>query len=319
METWLKPSLSDGHVNIDGFQIIRLDRLHKRGGGVALYLNNLYAYETMSDELNVSNEDVEVLTIKVFRRYQNDLYISVVYLPPKANMKNAIYCLNKIAEAVTGDKRDWILSGDLNIDFKKSTPNYRLINNFADRYTLTQLITKATRVTKNSATIIDHIYTSLGRDMIKGGVIKYGLSDHDIVFAIIKKVQAEKSNNVSFTCRDMRYYSIDGLRMQLDLCDWSYYYDSENPNELWQILHYSYTKCLELIAPLTTLNNVKPKKTWVNSELLHLIRKRDDYKARADLLLQNESFKEFKKLKIKVKRDTIKAKREFIMGKIRNA
>lgn len=191
--------------------------------------------------------------------------------------------------------------------------------NFVEKFTLTQLITNATRVTKNSATLIDHIYTSLGRDMISGGVIKYGLTDHDMIYAIIRKVQVAKPETESFTCRDLRYYTLEYLEMQLELCDWQEYFVTENPNRLWELLYSNYIKCLEIIAPFTTLNKVKPKKTWVNTELLHLIRKRDDYKSKADQLLQNDSFKEFKKLKGRVKRETIRAKREFIMGKIRNA
>lgn len=223
-ETWLNPRLSDGHVNINGFQIIRLDRVHKRGGGVALYLNNRYTYEVVNDELNVMNDDAEILTIKVNREYQNDLYITVTYLPPKANVKRAVGFLNKIADVVSGDKQEWVMCGDLNIDFKKNTPNYRLLTNFAEKYTLTQLITNATRVTKNSATIIDHIYTSLGRDMISGGVIKYGLTDHDLIYAIIRKVQAVKLSKETFTCRDLRYYTIENLEMQLELCNWYEYF-----------------------------------------------------------------------------------------------
>lgn len=155
--------------------------------------------------------------------------------------------------------------------------------------------------------------------MIRGGVITYGLTDHDLIFAIIKKAQSEKLENATFTCRDLRFYTIESLQAQLDMCDWTRFFETENPNELWNILYHNYIKCLDIITPLTTLNSVKPKKTWVSSELLHLIRKRDEYKDRADRLLENDAYIEFKKLKSKVKHKTITAKREFIMGKIDKA
>ena len=36
-ETWLKPDIADGEVDIPHFNLFRKDRINHRGGGVALY------------------------------------------------------------------------------------------------------------------------------------------------------------------------------------------------------------------------------------------------------------------------------------------
>lgn len=70
------------------------------------------------------------------------------------------------------------------------------------------------------------------------------------------------------------------------------------------------------VAPLTTLDNVKKRKTWTTPDLLRQIRQRDSLKAASDSLLNNEAFLNFKKTRNQIKRNFIKAKREFIMRKI---
>ena len=38
-KTWLNDTISDSEVSIDGYDIIRNDRVSSRGGGVCLYVN----------------------------------------------------------------------------------------------------------------------------------------------------------------------------------------------------------------------------------------------------------------------------------------
>ncbi|CAF4647073.1 unnamed protein product, partial [Didymodactylos carnosus] len=38
VESWLKPQGDDAEVSISNYQLFRKDRLHKRGGGVLVYI-----------------------------------------------------------------------------------------------------------------------------------------------------------------------------------------------------------------------------------------------------------------------------------------
>lgn len=51
-------------VNIEGFKGIRLDRrTKKRGGGPIIYQSDLYVWTYLDQRLNMSNEDIKVLSI----------------------------------------------------------------------------------------------------------------------------------------------------------------------------------------------------------------------------------------------------------------
>lgn len=63
---------------------------------------------------------------------------------------------------------------------------------------------------------------------------------------------------------------------------------------------------------------MKKRKSWTTPDLLSKIRLCDALKLAADSLMNNTAHQEFKKTRNKIKRDIIKAKREFIMGKIYN-
>lgn len=98
-ETWLKPSLITGLVNIPGFRLVRLDRQgEKRGGGVAIYLNSELTFAHLDISFDISSYNIELLTIQILRKKQKALYISTVYLPPKANINTALAQLDTLAD-----------------------------------------------------------------------------------------------------------------------------------------------------------------------------------------------------------------------------
>lgn len=90
-ETWLNTKLPDTLLSLEGYQLLRRDRvINKRGGGVALYVNKEFNYDIAPDEYNVSNENVEMLSVCIRCPKQKDYLITTVYIPPKANHAAAL-------------------------------------------------------------------------------------------------------------------------------------------------------------------------------------------------------------------------------------
>ena len=69
--------------------------------------------------------------------------------------------------------------GDFNIDLFKQPSVW---NRTAALFGLEQLLEEATRVTKSSATLIDHIYTNNKPQVSKVKVAESGISDHSAIF-----------------------------------------------------------------------------------------------------------------------------------------
>lgn len=319
-ETWLKPTTKSGIVSIPGFSLKRLDRPgKKRGGGVACFINNNLDWNNCPNLPDVTNENIEMTSVVINRNYQKPLVITTVYIPPKANLTLAINQLESVAHNLPMPSA-WVLCGDFNADLSRNDSN-KLSNqilNFAGGNQLVQLIKKPTRSTINSQTIIDHIYTNIDRSYTDSGVIKYGLSDHDLVFVNIKK-PTYTTPKESFTCRSLTHYSLELLNDELSVIDWSSFDSMNDVDEGWTILYDTYTSTLDKIAPFVTMTNVTKRKCWTTSDLMSLIRERDRCKNKADNTRDKNDYQEFKKMKNKVKRTVIKAKRGYIMSKLEDS
>lgn len=318
-ETWLKPILKSHVINIEGFQLIRNDRLiNKRGGGVAIYLRKDLTWSYLKLDLNKSTPDIEILSVIIDRNFQPNLCISVIYIPPTANIQEAIKHMDCIAEEIAKENLHWILCGDLNVDLKdKKLPKpLRQLNKFSSRNLLTQLIKTPTRKTPTSASLIDHIYTNIDSSMTTSDVITYGVSDHDLIYIIVKKETLLPKSIESFTCRKMTQYTIDLLDYYLNTADWSEFLNMPNVDVGWSLLYSMFTRALSITAPFIIMRGVKSRQVWTSSELLELIRLRDAEKEKVDSLCSNDSYTEYKKLRNKVKRKIIKDKRNHIRFKI---
>lgn len=82
------------------------------------------------------------------------------------------------------------MGGDFNINLCNiGTParNRKLLDNFSKRHTLYQLIQRPTCKAKRASTLLDHIYVNCDSYVHLSGNILYGLSDHDLIFVILKR------------------------------------------------------------------------------------------------------------------------------------
>lgn len=223
VETWLKPHLPTGIFKINGFNLARLDRQgSKRGGGVGCYIRSdlTWEYDQDTSDSSISNSDLELLSIKILRKMQQPILISIVYIPPTTPILKALECLDSLGDKITTAKMDWILMGDLNVNLLDNNSNSIKLNRFAQRNCLYQLIKTPTRITPNNQSLLDHIYVNINPEITRAYVIKYGLSDHDMIGVVIKKPTVKPEQD-SFTCRTTLHYSLDLLKIAIDNCNWT--------------------------------------------------------------------------------------------------
>lgn len=74
--------------------------------------------------------------------------------------------------------------GDLNCDLLN--PASYILQDFCSAFNLTQIIRKPTRVTENSATLIDVILASNTNMVLDANVMPCSISDHDLVYVQLR-------------------------------------------------------------------------------------------------------------------------------------
>ena len=100
-------------------------------------------------------------------------------------------------------KKEVILIGDFNINLLDFDKNKRVQSfvNLMFRFGMIPTINKPTRVTRHTATAIDHVFTNTIMDNIeiKTAIVKIDISDHSsITFATKNKIDAEITEQYVF-------------------------------------------------------------------------------------------------------------------------
>lgn len=118
--------------------------------------------------------------------------------------------------------------GDVNINFSSNTPSYRKLQTLLLHNTLLQLINSYTRITNNSKSILDHIYSN-SHFIKEAGSIDFNISDHLITYVIRKRQTLIYSHETTLTCIATTYFDIDIFNEILANHKWDHLYYTTDP------------------------------------------------------------------------------------------
>ena len=86
-ESWLGSSTSFLDIHIPGYLLFRQDRgEHKSGGGLLVYIKNIYKASTVNHLSSVSETDFQQLWIKLRCKKLKSFLLCTVYRPPSTPM-----------------------------------------------------------------------------------------------------------------------------------------------------------------------------------------------------------------------------------------
>ena len=156
-------------------------------------LHRNFCYITMLDCSKISPR-LEQLWILVKRPNHRNQIFSVIYRPPSGNIQSFFEELNISMDYLSGYiNAEITITGDLNIDYKlRHSREFTLIKDFKRDYQLKQYISKPTRITTRTASIIDMIFSNM--EYINDfGVLDNKISDHLPIFICKKKDKIKQS------------------------------------------------------------------------------------------------------------------------------
>ena len=195
-ETDIHKNTPKSVFDIPNYRFYHKDRIGNRGGS-GIYIKK----EIPSKYIPISYEHdkFEVCAIEVVI---NKVKVAVVSIYKSPSVEYKVYSLIfEALQALIIKYSHVVILGDLNIDFlKKDTSKYRYFKSqIVDPLGLTQLIEKPTRVTKNSATLIDLILVSSPESVKFSDVTVCPFEDdHDLVYMAYNfkksKIQAKNGN-----------------------------------------------------------------------------------------------------------------------------
>ena len=280
-ETWLNSST----VNLvefpkyNMFNLIREDG--RRGGGVGILVDRKYNTKQV-DNLSFSNDSLECLFVEITHGC-NRILIGSIYRPPSGDVTRYFESLeNLMSSIVHRNYRSIIISGDFNLDLLNSD-NDNNCSNFSNIMfcnSFIPIITRPTRVTENSFSLIDNIFINNPSD-IHSGIIPLDLSDHYLIFLNCSNffLTDSRSQTYSIKYRILNEENVNNLFNSVLSTDFSAVLDTIDVDLGINLLEDMLMNLYNVDCPIISKNvsykdRIKP---WIDRETKMCIRTRQRY------------------------------------------
>ena len=236
-ETLLLSTTPNSFLQIRGYTFERKDRIKTRGG-IAVYIKGGINYLHRND---LVCDEIEAIWLEILVGRGNSFLIRIMHRPPNTSKrihKNFEQKLADILNNISLLNKETIIIGDLNCNYLDNKNNVSIKDLFQLRG-YQQIIKTATRIAKNSSTLVDVILTNRPDNVINVDSIISSLSNHDVI-KYVWKVNNIKFNPRTIKCRDYKNCGQTTVSAELSDVNWNIVYHTPDPdmasNNLQQIL-----------------------------------------------------------------------------------
>ena len=286
-ETFLNDSFDENQFILNGYQQFRRDRKNQEGGGILIFIrDNIPCVRRHDLELEQS---IESIWLEIRHSVQKSFLFGYHYRPP-SSLSDWFNKVENTLESTFRENKETILLGDFNINYINQKSVNSNWNNITSSFSLEQLVNQPTRVTENTATIIDHIYTNSSSNITEMSIPKVSISDHYAVCFTRKHTSKplKRNKHTLISYRSQKHFDEKSFRESLEELPWSTIDVFDDPDDALDIFNSMFKQVLDSHAPLRT-KRVKHEHQpdWFNEDIANAIKLRDAAKEALD----NELFK----------------------------
>lgn len=156
-ESWLHENIPDSSIAVEGYNFLRNDRGHSRGGGICVYYkNDLFCKEIAASQPSGDGNRTEYLFIEV-RVNQDAFLLGVIYCPPGVDCAGVLE--QKLAE-LSCSYTKIILIGDFNTNLKKSCIRTNRFCSVMDSFGIFCINNEPTHFYSGGCSLIDLLLTN---------------------------------------------------------------------------------------------------------------------------------------------------------------
>lgn len=310
-ETWLCNDFPDDYIHIPEYKVYRCDK--GRGGGACIYIRDVFTVVPLEIDI-VRAQGVEDVWVTVQSSKFPSVIIGCLYRHPKARCESYDYITDVIRYVSLKDKPFYIL-GDFNDNVLCDNSKMKQI---IFNTKLTQVISKPTRITPTSATLIDLIVTNKSQSILHTDTMPCPVGDHELI-SVTVNLKKTKRPPVVKTFRDLTSYSSETIcdLLTQETQALNNIYITDNVDTQVNIFTSIFNNCLNKCAPLVTREVRRPFAPWMNEHLRALMHERDAAQInlkndRSNVNLQST----YKELKKEVKKSIKKSKSEYYSNKL---
>ncbi len=276
-ETWLTDE-KGVEFHFEGYELFYVNRINKRGGGVALCVSSDLKCKTIECMTTVIEYVMECLTVEIEMKKQRNIVVTCIYRSPGSSITAFN---NKFEQLLVGlnENKVSIICGDFNINLL-NVSNHTSSSDFLDlMYSrgLYPTITKPSRITSSCATLIDNIFVNILEKTIKSGLLINDITDHLPIFVTYfceVNINKEKYSKVIRLRTEER---LNRFRNDLMKEHWDHVYSTNNVNKAYELFFKRYLWLYNNNCPIKILNDKarNNNKPWLTKGILKSCKKKN--------------------------------------------
>ena len=271
VETWLSKTTAKRFM-IPGYKFLSSHRKNKKGGGVGVLVSQDLDCRPRPD-LSMNIPNFESLTVEI-KTHSNSILVCSVYRPPNSKVKEFLRNYKRLLGKFTLNQQERLIIGlDHNLDLMKHeshNPTKEFLDINLD-LNLIPTITKPTRITKTSATLLDNIIVGKYFHNFVANIAISDISDHFPVVMNSHQPNLYKKQPLTMTTRVFNDKACHSIIDSLQKMDWMQCLGKKSANEAYACFHKKTQDILDNISPVKQIK-IRPSKIlkdpWMTPGLL---------------------------------------------------
>ena len=232
-ETWMNSERAID-FELDGYELVYVNRKNKNGGGVALFVDRKFNFK-VDEKLSVVVDNLlECVTIEIVMERKKNIIVSCIYRTPGSNIDLFRDWMEENFSRIS--QKVMFICGDFNIDLLNQN-KHKMTEEFINTlYSLSLYpkITRPSRITSHSASLIDNIFTNQIDNDTVSGLLVCDISDHLPVFTTYNNSHMNNQQDIKLQYRRVRTEeSMVKLRNDLLAQDWARIYKENDCNKAY--------------------------------------------------------------------------------------
>ncbi|XP_075150566.1 uncharacterized protein LOC142224667 [Haematobia irritans] len=307
-ETWYKPSTTNNIITMHDYNVIRNDR-STIGGGVAIYIKKSFSFNVVYK--SSPNDAVESLFIEIAIN-SHKILVGCVYRPNKNISPEAL--VTTLTE-ITVNYDEIIIAGDLNSNVLCDT---RLTETFESIGLHTVNMTIPTHFTSSSQSLLDiFLIDSLTKMLLYEQLSVSCFSRHDSIFMIYESRRPLEDEQQKFY--NFSKTNFIKLSQELENINWDSIFYIPSAEDQLIFLNQNFEYLLNSAVPLQLPRKKRPDRSWFNSSIATLIKRRDTAYKRWKRFRTSQLYEDFRVLRTEVNKTIKRTKSLYYENKFRTS
>ena len=278
-ETWTKIDTESLFV-LPGYTFTCKSRVTKNGGGVGLFIDNALEYNVRPDLCSTAN--FECLFVEINQTESVNIIIGSIYRPPNSDAAGFTLDFSVLLDNLNyrSKKKLLLIAGDIILNLLESDTHIHaatLLNDLTS-HSFIPAISKPTRITEHSSTLLDNIFINASINQAQSAIIYSDISDHLPILLKLSNISNKLDNIKAKASASKRLISeakIIEFKTKLYAENWEKVHDELNnvaaPGTAFTIFNHRFSQLFSQHFPIrsvTPRNKNVPRNPWITKGLI---------------------------------------------------